>query len=194
MEEHVEPKPASHMLSNAAAVAQVESGTEDEAETSSSTGSSSQDPLEEDALGGGLVMPTPQSPSRVQPHDARLQGGETVSEMDDAGETPEPPEEDAFLFRHMGRKFKSKLSKFTQAHFSTSKSTMDVTKTVSRGSALIERLDDFSSLLWSAFRVPAYKMERDEYGRRGVPIVLALLKVPGLACVNRCLWLMRAWL
>ena len=157
-------------------------------------------------------------------HEGR-RAGDVLSESDEGGLT-EAPEEDAFMFRKMGKKFKTRLRKLTDALLLSSRTekgepeggkpeegkpeegdperapspvepegrTKDAgeadaaiespnpeteaeTEAGARASPEMAPAEDLATLLWSALRIPLYQLERDEYGRRGIPMILGLLKV-----------------
>lgn len=123
------------------------------------------------------------------------------------------------MFRKMGKKFKTRLRKLTDALLLSSRTEKGEpeegdperapspveperrTKDAGEADAAIESpnpeteaeteagarappemasTDDLATLLWSALRIPLYQLERDEYGRRGIPMILGLLKVDQL--------------
>lgn len=178
-EKHVDRKVLSLSSVKALSIAEMESNTASSVNISLSRESSSQDCPVDTLVTTGSVegMSSNRESQQIQPAVPKLKTGETGSEAEDLGEPSEIAEEDAFLFRQMGKKFKTKLSKFAETHFSTSKNEIGAPQDILRLNPVMEHIDDYSILFWSAFRVPAYRMERDEFGRLGVPIILSLVKV-----------------
>lgn len=115
---------------------------------------------------------------------------EVLSESEDGGDhEPETAEEDAFMFKKMGRKVRDKFRRFTETYLSNKG---DQDKKGEKSSAAlplqVQSFDDASMLLWSAFRIPVYDLERDEYSRKGLPMILGLLKVRSDLCFLYCLF------
>lgn len=122
------------------------------------------------------------SPVSVTPLESSSKAGdrkEIVSEAEDL----ETAEDDPFMFRQMGRKFRARLKRFSETILFTRREEEDEHHPSSPTLATIseeipnEKFKDAEILVWSAFRVPLYQLERDEEGRKGLPIILALIKV-----------------
>lgn len=100
-------------------------------------------------------------------------------------------EEDAFMFRHVGKRFRNHLKRFGegfhfQGLFSPRNSPTEGRRLSDPDTVRPEDFQDITRLVWSAFRVPFNALAESSDNYRAIPVILSLIKVPWGAAVGLC--------
>lgn len=114
--------------------------------------------------------------------DSNLSAASDVHQMTAASGMTEY-QEDKYIFKHAGRRFKEHLKKFGEGlHFGGMFGSSSSASEPDRSQFELERIpaddfEDITRLIWSAFRVPFSALTMSKDGRQPVPVILSLLKV-----------------
>lgn len=122
------------------------------------------------------------SPTGVVGSDSNLSATSDIHQMTAVSGVNEY-QEDRYIFKHAGRRFKEHLKKFGEGiHFGGMFGSSSTASEPDRSQFELERIpaddfEDITRLIWSAFRVPFSSLTTTKDGRKPVPVILSLLKV-----------------
>jgi hypothetical protein len=97
-------------------------------------------------------------------------------------------EEDKFMFRNVGHRFKDHLKQFGEGFrfqrlFSPKSPTLSDTRRLSDSENIApDDFEDITRLIWSAFRVPFNALSESSGKFHAIPVILSLIKVVSLLC------------